>query len=123
MEANFYKAILIDSLNREIREIQIPKNDSLRTLQSHIGGLITPGHHLLNDDLVYVNDEGWFKGSQDFFFIKGAPQPFAGNGVIVAGNEYEDALSKLDQIKKSVRFLSSIELKIFMSLRDNHEEK
>jgi len=35
---------------------------------------------------IFVDDEGLFKSDQDFFGIKGYPQPLAGRGVVLGNN-------------------------------------
>jgi hypothetical protein len=100
------RAIQIDSVNRVIKEIQV---NGLEDLQKAVGGLICWAHELSNGDTLFVDDEGLLKEPENFFFIQGARQPFAGNGVIVGAADIEGdstaALSSIEGIREIVAFL------------------
>lgn len=115
MAKKSYLAIHIDSENREIKVVEIDRKNSLTTLQSLVGGYITPGHYLENGDMVYVDDNGLLGGPENFFLIQGAHQPFAGNGVMVAGEEYEDVISTVESLKSKVKFLNAFELQLLIA--------
>lgn len=103
------RAIKIDSLNKIVSEIEIDEENSLSGMQGVVDGLIEFAFELKNGDTLFVNEEGLFSATT-FFEIKGAHQPFAGNGVIVGTNfstgETVDAESSLDEIRSMVSFLS-----------------
>lgn len=77
------KAILIDSANREVRELEV--DGKLEGLQKLVGGYIELVRLSAEEDL-YVNEEGLLHGEQNFFQLNGYAQPLAGNGVVV-GND------------------------------------
>jgi hypothetical protein len=111
------RVIKIDSVNRTISEIELNNEDEnkLKGLQSIVEGLIEVAHELPNGDTLFVNEEGLMYSPMHFFEIKGAHQPFAGNGVI-AGYDFEsgdstDAESSLSQVRSIVSFLSVDEVK------------
>lgn len=75
------KAIVIDSLNKEIREVDIPGN--LASLQEIVGGYVELVRLQEREDL-YVNDEGLINGTTTFFSID--RHLLAGNGVVIGSN-------------------------------------
>ena len=101
------RAIKIDAVNRTVTEIQIDKKNSLKEMQTVVGGLITVACELENVDALMVNDEGLFM-FPDFFFFEGNCQPNAGNGILV-GTDLEgntvDCKTSLEEVKAKVRFL------------------
>lgn len=107
--SNKIKGILIDAVNREIREVEV---EGLAGLQGAVGGLIAIGHSFtdVNDmetDTIFVDDEGLLKGPKHFFVVEGAYQPFAGSGIVVGVSEEGDSTSTtqtLDMIKSKVVF-------------------
>ena len=65
-------------------------------------------------DTLYVDEEGLLKDQKFFFEVKGAHQPFAGNGFI-AGCDIEtgdsaDVKMTLDEVKSLVTFRSLEEI-------------
>jgi hypothetical protein len=67
-----------------------------------------------NADTVFVNDEGMINGTDAFFILDDAHQPFAGNGLIV-GTDYDSgksiaAKTELDVIKAKTKFYSRAEI-------------
>lgn len=114
-KAETYKAIHIDSEKREVKIVDVPRAQSLKTLQELVGGYITYGFTKRNGDVLMVDDDGYAKGGDNFFILAGAPQPFIGNGVIVAGDEYTDVLSNLEDVKASVKFATLLEIKMMLA--------
>lgn len=98
------KAIIIDSKNKEIYYKEI---NNLENIQEAIGGLITFAFYNPLQDVCYVNDEGLFDNTLDFFTYEGAHQPFAGNGVLIGtdskGNDV-DVVEEYESVKKKVKF-------------------
>jgi hypothetical protein len=101
------KAILIDSKNREIRQIEI--DGSLRAIYDAIDvSMIEVATYLPNGDCVYCDEEGLLGLTPDtmFFDVK-AHQPFAGNGLVIGtgrdGNSVS-AKSTVESIDQLVSF-------------------
>ena len=106
------KAILIDSVNRSITEIDI--ENSLESIYIAGGYDCVDIVYLENNDAVYVDDEGLLNKPQHFFILAGYKQPIAGNGVILGttdDGDNQDIQSSLDEIKNSVRFVSLAEIR------------
>lgn len=101
------KAILIDSENKTITEVQLDNKTILSSLQKHVGGYIEPSYHFPNRDVVYVNEEGLFLDNPPFFVIDGYHQPLAGNGIVVGskGPDSSDVKTSIEDVRKMVRFL------------------
>jgi len=76
------KAILIDSINREVKEVEIGKgiDEMYKFLQCEC---FTIASYLDKQDAIFVDDEGLMNGTDSFFTYEGAHQPFAGNGLIM----------------------------------------
>ncbi len=85
-------------------------DNELQSIYEHLEcNYIEAPHRLENDDIVFVDEEGMLKECNHFFYILGAPQPYAGSGLILgdAGmGESGDAESELEEIKSRVKFLS-----------------
>ncbi len=98
-------AIIIDTKNRDIyyrRDI-----NKLEDLKREVSGLITTGFYNEHNDVCYVNDEGLFDETFDFFTYEGAHQPFAGNGVLIGTDDKgsdADVVEELESVKKKVKF-------------------
>lgn len=109
------KVIVINSRQRRVYEKEI-END-LRSLQKIVGGYIETAFNLtdsIESDCCFVDEEGLLKGYQDFFIFKGAPVPFAGNGVIVGTGPEGESISykdtTLEKIQKAVTFTNRWEI-------------
>lgn len=74
------RVLIINAKDKNITEGEV---SSLKDCQAIVGGRIERGHILDNGDEVYVNEEGLLSSEEYFFWIKGAHQPFAGNGYII----------------------------------------
>lgn len=80
------KAILIDALNKQVREVTLP--DGLQGWYNAIGcDLVTVAFHISDRDSVLVDDEGLLKEPMHFFLYDGYLQPLAGNGLVVGCDE------------------------------------
>lgn len=82
--------IHIDANNQRIRMVRIPASNNLPDLQQLVGGLLTVGCRMPDDHVLFVDDEGLFKPQAWFFRLLGMDRPFAGNGVIVGPERYDD---------------------------------
>ena len=106
------KAILIDTKNREVKEVEI--GTSIEDIYKHIGcQYFTIATYLNEGDAIFVDDEGLMNGTQTFFTYKGAHQPFAGNGMIIGSNEDGESVeckTDIDEVKNSVEFYDRYEL-------------
>lgn len=104
------RAIVIDAKNKEIREEQYDPKKGLEYMQKCVGGYIERGHTFKNGDEIYVNEEGLLEGLEYGFEIKGAHQPFLGNGVVVSTDrdgETTGANSEIDFMISMTRFLGA----------------
>lgn len=109
------RCILIDSENHVVKEGKI-EGDTLKYMQHAVGGLITIGV-ILNDqnDTIMVDDEGLLKSPQHFFEYEGAHQPFAGNGIIVGCDDMGDTVDcgiTLEEAKSKIKFMSLKQIRL-----------
>lgn len=104
------KAILIDSTNREVREVEIRKE--LKDIYAVMDvSMIEVATYLPNGDCIYCDGEGLFGMDADsVFFDVNAHQPFIGNGLVVGTNHNTgstvSAKSTADEIRNLVTFKS-----------------
>lgn len=106
------KGILIDAVNREIKEVE---HNNIGDCYQLIGcGLVEVAGYFDNEDCVYCDEEGMLKYSTcglDGFEIDFGTHKnvVAGNGLVV-GTDYEGetvaCVSTLDDIKKVVTFVT-----------------
>lgn len=79
------RMLLIDVKACAVKEI-FCEGETLKFLQEQVGGYVDCVR--LGDGMdLWVNDEGMVNGTQEFFMLAGAHQPYAGNGVIASSNE------------------------------------
>ena len=111
------KAILIDSINKEVKEVEMGKG--IDEMYKHIGcDIFTIGMHLPKRDAIFVDDEGLMNNPTNFFVYKGAHQPFAGNGLIMgcdSKGESIDCKIDINEVKKNVEFYDRFELSMAMA--------
>ena len=112
------KAILIDSVNEVIREVNIPESsvtnyeqmdEMHRLIDCH---LFTTAGQLKNQDCLYVDDEGMFT-KETYILVDWYPQPLWGNGLLMGTTnegDSKDVVSSVEEITKRVKFLSYDEL-------------
>lgn len=106
------KVIIINTQERKIEEKEI--EGTLEDFQAVVGGYIT-AVNITDTDCFYVNDEGLFDPTLEWFEFKGAHQPFKGNGVVVGTDEEGETISPaitIDEIKEAVSFPSQIEVAV-----------
>lgn len=108
MENNKITAIFIDAHNREVTEIEIEP-----TLGNYYKLIVCDMVEaccqdlLSNDSFIYVDEEGLFN-SESFFQVKGAHQPYAGNGILLCLGDEGDDISvniSLKDAKEAIKFL------------------
>ena len=102
------KAIFIDSKNREVKEVEI--TGDLQSWYETIGcGMVECALYFDDHDSIMVDEEGLFNSEcNEFFFVKGGHQPFAGNGLVVGTDnmgEATDTKISLDEVKSKVKFM------------------
>jgi len=91
------KAILIDSTNKTVNDIEISKDNTLAQWYKVLGcDMVEIAAYINETDSILVDEEGLIKEMDDnspFFLFDGAPQPYAGNGLITGVNEDGDSIS------------------------------
>lgn len=109
------KGILIDSKNREVREVELGKElkDIYEVMDVQ---MIEVATYLPNGDCIYCDEEGLFGMDADsVFFDVNAHQPFIGNGLVVGTNRNTGATvsakSTADEIRDLVKFKSLAEVR------------
>ncbi len=112
------KAILIDSKNREVKQIEIGKgiDEMYNVLECEC---FTIGTYLPKEDAIFVDDEGLMNGTDMFFTYEGAHQPFAGNGLIMGCDdmgESEDCKVDLTEVKNKVKFFDRYEIALAVKM-------
>lgn len=117
------RALKIDAEKRLITEIDIPEGQLLERAYAEIGcDMIEVAFNFAagNDsyDSVYVDEEGLLKDDPPYWFtIKGAHQPFAGNGVVAGvdpDGETVAARITIEQLQSKVRFWTLGEIRAAM---------
>jgi hypothetical protein len=112
------KAILIDSINKEVKEVEIGKG--IEQMYEFLKcQYFTIGSYLDKQDAIFVDDEGLMNGTDTFFTYEGAHQPFAGNGLIMGCDdegESEDCKISFDEVTKKVKFYDRYELSMAMAM-------
>jgi len=99
--------LVIDTKSQSVyeKEIDCPK-ERLKEIQKIVGGYICVAFDMELSDgsfiSAYVNDEGLFNDTLDFFKIDGVRQPFAGNGVIVGFNPETGESVSVNEFAKEV---------------------
>ena len=104
------RAILIDVYNKDVREIDIPENNTLDAWYKAIDvEIVTVGHYINEHDSILVDDEGLLKPCNHFFLYEGSHQPFAGSGLVTGVDEEGESVScdiSLDEVKNNVTFMT-----------------
>lgn len=84
------KALLIDSKNRMISQIEI--GEHFTEISKAIGCEVFAAPHIMhNNDTLYCDDEGLLKNPEHFFLLDSYPQPIAGNGLILGCDDEGDS--------------------------------
>jgi hypothetical protein len=112
------KAILIDSINKEVKEVEIGKgiDEMYKFLQCEC---FTVATYLPKEDAIFVDDEGLMNGTDVFFTFEGAHQPFAGNGLIMGCDdegESVDCKISFAEVKEKVKFYNRYELALGIAM-------
>lgn len=112
------KAILIDSINKEVKEVEIGKgiDEMYKFLNCDC---FTIASYLEKNDAIFVDDEGLMNGPDVFFTYEGSHQPFAGNGLIMGCDDMGESVDckiTLDEVKKKVNFYSHMEIMLGIAM-------
>jgi hypothetical protein len=105
------KAILIDSYNKTVQELDLDPNFKMlfQWYQQIKCTIVTVGHYITEHDSIIVDDEGLLKPCDHFFYYDGAHQPFAGNGLVVGVDEEGETVAcdiTLEEVEAKVKFMS-----------------
>ncbi len=96
------KAIKINAKDRKIEEIEISTwKDISPAIGCDLFTTMCMGRSSTSDRL-YIDDEGMINGTQDFFYLEGMPQPYAGNGVILGTDREGESIepkTKIEDLK------------------------
>lgn len=105
------KAILIDSNNRSFREVEV---NNYEDINKHIGCDCFTVAMDIDNDTIYVDDEGLLKPIENAFSVEGGHQEFVGNGLIIgldsSSGESTDVNITITELKQKIKFLSGLEL-------------
>ena len=112
------KAILINAKTKEVKEVEMGKD--YNEIYTQLGcELFTAGMYMEQSDVMYVDDEGLINGTDEFFTLEGAHQPFAGNGLIMGTDdegESTDCKLSFNEVKNKVKFYDRYELSLAMAM-------
>jgi len=109
------------TINAETHVIKVHAVDTsgvgpgmLAFMQKAVGGYIERATELKNGDSIFVNEEGLLENPRFFFEVEGGHQPFAGNGVVVGGEDEDgettNAKSEVEELKRLITFKTNEEL-------------
>jgi len=110
------KAILIDSVNREVKEVDVTDYKSYYPLINC--ECFTVVNFGKDNDSIFVDDEGLLKDPENFFMFRGS-NPLAGNGLILGTDSKGESIAPkitLEQVKEAVKFLDYMEVAIMNKL-------
>tara|TARA_R100001377_G_scaffold80732_1_gene59819 strand:- start:40 stop:351 length:312 start_codon:yes stop_codon:yes gene_type:complete len=99
------KAILIDVINKEVREVE--HDDTLKSIYKHVDCGTFDVVRIDNLNSIYIDDEGLFVEDQQFFnyVIDLRVASLAGNGLILGVDDEGDTIEPtltLEEVKSSV---------------------
>jgi hypothetical protein len=102
------KAILIDTTNQTISEVDI-KGDLTSWYEAINCDIVEIAVRLDNGDIILVDEEGLWKSPSKFFTYNHAEYtnyPFAGKGLVIGSNgeDTSDAKSTVQEIADKVKF-------------------
>lgn len=89
------KAILIDAVNRQIREVELPEpktvgysayNRAIYDLLGEDTSMMEGAVRFDNNDIIFVDEEGMFNRKTGGFSFDGS-HVFMGNGLVCGGND------------------------------------
>ena len=95
MEVATQKAILIDAENKEVKEVEYKDHKDIQKLLNvsiFTTALVMNEIKPERGDTLFVDDEGLINGTEHFFaiYVEGQGYVFAGNGLIVGPENYDD---------------------------------
>tara|TARA_R110000823_G_scaffold303365_1_gene424721 strand:+ start:618 stop:980 length:363 start_codon:yes stop_codon:yes gene_type:complete len=101
------KAYLINPIDETITEVDY--EGDFQQIYKHIDANIFSVVNILNDDSIYVDDEGLYKDVQYFYMYKDIPTPLCGKSLVL-GTDYESGNStavnvSLLDLKESITFI------------------
>ena len=109
------KAILIDTVNRQVLKVNLPnpkevgQGASNRAIYEWLGEgteLMQSAAYLEKNDVVFVDEEGLFNKKIGCFTFDDS-HPLRGNGIICGGNDEggsEDVKITVDEVRERIRF-------------------
>lgn len=109
------KAILIDAVNRQVREVELPDpSNGYKTVNAAIYELLGEGTELMegavrfvdSNDIIFVDEEGFFNRKVGGFSFDGS-HTFMGNGLVCGGDDEGGTASpkiSVEEVKSKVRF-------------------
>ena len=103
-----YKAILIDSVNKEVREVEV--TGGLKNIYKLLDCTLIEAGTYLGSDCIYVDEEGVIAGKENGFTID--DQLFVGSGLLVGTDEQGNSVSPLlskEALNKKVKFFDITE--------------
>lgn len=106
------RAILIDPFTRSISEVDTDASlDDIYSLLD-IDTLTVVKYD--PDNALFLDDEGLLKDkeTQEYFWLNGCVQPFAGRGLLIGDNYGDNRATDLDvaEVRENVRFLDKEEI-------------
>jgi hypothetical protein len=119
------KAILIDIKNQTITDVDI-KGD-LQSWYKLIGcQYVECAHYLNKHDSIMVDEEGLLSQPEGFFYVEGAHQPFAGNGLVVGvdknGKTVDVKMTAADLIRIGVEFIHPMKIRLWLAAKEYREK-
>jgi hypothetical protein len=107
------KAILIDSVNREVKEVEVTDYKSYYPLLNcrcfTVAAYLGNGNDAREEDYILVDDEGLLTEPEHFFAYDGAHHPFAGNGLILGSDLEGESIEPqvtVEEVKNKITFLN-----------------
>lgn len=103
------KGILIDSVNKEVREIEIDDDNFLqecyKALDCHIIEAVNLG---TSGNTLWIDEEGRCKTVETSFTLRGLPMPIAGKGLILGYDARKDKNKStnfnIEKVKAGIEF-------------------
>jgi hypothetical protein len=110
------KAIFINAKDKTVTEVELENKGTLQQMYKLIGCELVAGLALNDHNDLWIDDEGLLCSPNNFFTIKGFPQPLAGNAIILGVNHLtgkdKSATMKVEEVKSLVTFLDVTEVSI-----------
>lgn len=115
------KAILIDAVNREVREVHLAEGlQAIYDLLSYPDNKVScfDCWRLDGEDAIYIDDEGLLKDVEHFFIVDGK-KALAGNGLVTSHDdegETIDVAMTVEQVEARVKFAHISTIKVLAEL-------